>query len=365
MLSWIVETKTVWEHLKETAKPILLYGMGNGADRILDKCLALDIPVAGVFASDEFVRGQTFRSYKVQKYSDIEAKYKEFVIVIAFASERPEILTRFFAMAKKQETYAPHVAIFHGDDLVSFSWLKEHEAQLTDVYENLADDLSRQVFADVLNYKISGKMCYLERVTSRRQDLTTLFNFTEQECYGDLGAYKGDTITEFLELTKERYQHIYAVEPDKKNYVKLKDFVEQEQLSKLTLINSAIWSESGRQHFYQRGGRMSSLAEAGTVVVPVLALDDLKKEQPFTYLKFDVEGAEKEALLGAKNILSAEGPKLLVAAYHHDNDLWELPEIIHKMNPHYKIYLRRHPYVPCWEINICALIEDNGISFIG
>ena len=23
MLSWIVETKTVWEHLKETAKPIL------------------------------------------------------------------------------------------------------------------------------------------------------------------------------------------------------------------------------------------------------------------------------------------------------------------------------------------------------
>ena len=359
MLPWVVESKTVWEHLKETGKPIVIYGMGNGADRILDQCLALDIPVAGFFASDEFVRGQTFRSYKVERYSDIEEKYQDFVIVIAFASERPELLTRFFNMAQKHETYAPHVAIFHGDPLVSFDWLREHESQLADVYANLADDLSRQVLADVVNYKVSGKMCYLERVTNRRADLTELFTFTQQECYGDLGAYKGDTITEFLEFTKERYEHIYAVEPDKKNYVKLKEFVEQEQLSKLTLINSAVWSETGNRHFYQRGGRMSSLAEAGTEVVPVVALDDIKKTQPFTYLKFDVEGAEKEALLGAERILAEEGPKLLVAAYHHDDDLWELPALIHKLNPHYKLYLRRHPYVPCWEINIFGKIVNN------
>jgi FkbM family methyltransferase len=364
MLSWITETKTVWEHLQETTKPIILYGMGNGADRILDKCLALDIPVAGVFASDEFVRGQTFRSYKVMRYIDIKAKYKEFVIVIAFASERPEILAKFFELAACQETYAPHVAIFHGDPLVSFSWLEEHENRLAAVYENLADDLSRKVFADVLNYKISGKMCYLEHVTSRRQDIKALFNFTEQECYGDLGAYKGDTITEFLELTQERYRHIFAVEPDKKNYVKLKEFVEAEQLSKLTLINSGVWSVSGEQHFYQRGGRMSSLAPAGNSIVKVLALDDLKKDRPFTYLKFDVEGAEKEALLGASHILSEEGPKLLVAAYHHDDDLWELPELIYKLNPNYKIYLRRHPYVPCWEINIFAVVDGNSVSFL-
>ena len=356
MLPWIVETQTVWERLKDTTKPIVLYGMGNGADRILDECLSLGIPVAGVFASDEFVRGQTFRSYKVEKYSDIAAKYQDFVILIAFASQREELLTKFFALGRKQETYAPHVPIFQGDNLVSFSWLNEHEEKLALVYKNLADDLSRQVFAQVLNYKISGKISYLEQVTTRDEDIKELFSFTEQECYGDLGAYKGDTITEFLELTKDRYEHIYAVEPDNKNYVKLKAFVEQEQISKITLLNSAVWSESGQQNFYQRGGRMSSLAAAGTVSVPVLALDDLEKSQPFTYLKFDVEGAEKEALLGAEGILREEGPKLLVAAYHHDDDLWALPELIHKINPLYKIYLRRHPYVPCWEINIFACL---------
>ncbi len=356
MLSWLTETKTVWERLKETTKPIVLYGMGNGADRILDKCLALDIPVAGVFASDEFVRGQTFRSYKVERYRDIESKYKDFVIVIAFASERQSILAKFFRLAKEQETYAPHVAIFHGDTLISPNWLREQENRLAEVYANLADDLSRQVFADVLNYKISGKMCYLERVTDRRQDITSLFTFTEKECYGDLGAYKGDTIQEFLTLTGARYEHIYALEPDKKNYAKLREFAEREQISKLTLINSAVWSESGEQSFCQRGGRMSSLDTKGGEMVPVLALDDIEKSRHFTYLKFDVEGAEQEALTGAGRILAEEGPKLLVAAYHHDADLWELPELINLLNPRYNIYLRRHPYVPCWEINIFAII---------
>ena len=357
MLSWVKENKTVWEHLQETTKPIVLYGMGNGADRILDKCLALKIPVAGVFASDEFVRGQTFRSYKIKKYSDMVAEYKDFVIVIAFASERPELLERFFALAQQQETYAPHVAIFHGDSLVSKEWLETHEKELAEVYENLGDDLSRQVLADAINYKISGKMSYLERVTDRRDDLKALFPFTEKECYGDLGAYNGDTLQEFLELTKERYEHIYALEPDKKNYLKLKEFAEREQVSKLTLINSGVWSHSGEEHFYQRGGRMSSLAEAGTAVVPVVALDDIEKQAPFTYLKFDVEGAEREALTGASRILGEEGPKLLVAAYHHDDDLWALPLLIKKLNPAYTIYLRRHPYVPCWELNIFAKIQ--------
>ena len=73
--------------------------MGNGADRILDRCIAEDIAVSGVFASDAFVRGQTFRSYQVHKYADIVKKYENFVIVIAFASESPIVLEDFYTLA--------------------------------------------------------------------------------------------------------------------------------------------------------------------------------------------------------------------------------------------------------------------------
>ena len=80
----------LWDYLPRVEKPIVLYGMGNGADAILDRCAALGIPVAGVFASDEFVRGQEFRGYKVKTYKEMKAELGSFVILIAFASERPE-----------------------------------------------------------------------------------------------------------------------------------------------------------------------------------------------------------------------------------------------------------------------------------
>lgn len=89
------ETMTLWQRLQNTAKPIVLYGTGNGADAILDRCEALGIPVAGIFASDDFVRHQQFRGFTVQRYAELCAKLPDCIILIAFASERPEILERF------------------------------------------------------------------------------------------------------------------------------------------------------------------------------------------------------------------------------------------------------------------------------
>ena len=352
MLAFIKESATVWDNLKQTTKPIVLYGMGNGADRILDKCEAEHIPVAGLFASDEFVRGQSFRGYKVLNYAQAEEKWGDFVLVIAFASEDPVILKRFFTMAQSHETYAPHVELFPGDELVSKAWLTEHEAVLQKVYEKWADEQSRQVMAAVLNYKISGKLSYLADVTTRQVDLQQLFTFAQNEAYADLGAYNGDTIKEFLELTGGHYEHIYALEPDKKNYTKLKAFVEQNQIRKCTLVNKAIWSAACTLNFSQKGGRMSYLASEGKVSVETVSLDEVVGKAPLTYLKMDVEGAEQEALTGCKTILAEQAPKLFVAAYHHDGDLWQIPELIRSINPDYKLYLRRHPYVPCWELNI-------------
>ena len=76
------------------------------------------------------------------------------------------------------------------------------------------------------------------------------------------------------------------------------------------------------------------------------------------YMKFDVEGMEQEGLQGAKDHLRPDCngilPKLLVAAYHHDTDIFVLPLLLWKLQPRYKIYMRKHPYIPAWEINIFA-----------
>ena len=379
MLPFINEENTLWQYLKTAGKPVVLYGTGNGADKVLARLAETGVPVSGIFASDEFVRGQQFHGFTVQAYSELMALRKQVIVLIAFASELPDVLERFYKLASVHETYAPHVPVFSGEETVTAAWIKKYERELQTVYERLADAVSRETFASVLNYKLSGKLSYLQACTTNRaEDLRTLFSFGGEETYLDLGAYNGDTVQEFLQLTRGRYKKIVALEPDPKNFKKLTDFVRQNELKHITCLQAGVWNDCGSLELTGNGGRQStfweadrsgfatqSLSQTGSMKkkikkqqVTVVSVDAVLGNEHADYMKFDVEGKEKEALEGAAGHLVPDGngalPKLLVAAYHHDEDLFALPLLLWKLQPEYKIYLRKHPYVPAWEINIFA-----------
>ena len=379
MLPFINEENTLWEYLKTAGKPVVLYGTGDGADKVLTRLAETGVPVSGIFVSDEFVRGQQFHGFTVQAYSELLASREKVIVLIAFASELPDVMERFYKLASVHETYAPHVPVFSGEETVTPAWIKKYETKLLAVYDRLADAVSRETFASVLNYKLSGKLSYLQACTTNRtEDMRTIFSFGREETYLDLGAYNGDTVQEFLLLTHGRYKKIIALEPDPKNYKKLTDYVRQYELKNVTCLQAGVWNGCGSLELTGNGGRQSTFWEAdrsGFATQPLSQTCSMKKKikkQQVTvvsvdavlgndhadYMKFDVEGVEKEALEGAAGHLVPDGngalPKLLVAAYHHDEDIFALPLLLWKLQPEYQIYLRKHPYVPAWEINIFA-----------
>ena len=65
----------LWESLAATEKTVVMYGMGNGADKILRACAEKGISVQDFFASDGFVRGHSFHGHPVLSWSEIKAKY--------------------------------------------------------------------------------------------------------------------------------------------------------------------------------------------------------------------------------------------------------------------------------------------------
>ena len=354
MLEFITEKNDVWENMRSCGKPLVLYGMGNGADAILDRMAAENLQAAAVFASDEFVRGQNFRGFTVEHYASIKERLGDFAVVIAFASELPEVLARFKTLADKHVVFAPHLPLYTGSEAVDKAWLSKYAERLQAVYERLADEQSRRVFANVLNYKLSGKPQYLwECETERFDDLKQLFAFTEAESYLDLGAYDGDTVREFLSLTGGHYTKITAVEADRRNYRKL--CAKTEGLAALRTVEAAVWDEDTELEFSDSGGRQSTLIGAHKRMVKAVKMDNLLGEEPVTYIKMDVEGAEKQALFGLKEHILRDKPKMFIAAYHYDNDFFALPELIWQLRPDYKIYLRKHPYVPAWEMNFMVL----------
>ena len=354
MLDFITETNNVWQNMRSCGLPLVLYGMGNGADAVLDRMAAEGLTAAGIFASDEFVRGQNFRGFKVEHYSDIKARLGNFAVVIAFASEMPEVISRFKALAAEHTVFAPHLPLYAGSEEVTNAWLEKYAGRLQNVYNNLADEHSRKVFANVLNYKLSGKSEYLWQCeTERADDLSSIFTFGSNESYLDLGAYDGDTVREFLQLTGGSYKKITAVEADRRNYRKL--CAKTEGLKNVQLVEAAVWNEDTELDFSDSGGRQSTLINAHKRKVRALKMDNLLQGEAVTYIKMDVEGAEKQALLGLEQHIKSDRPKMFIAAYHYDNDFFELPELLLQLCPEYKIYLRKHRYVPAWEMNFMAV----------
>ena len=92
MLELLKENENVWDFLAKDGKPVVIYGMGNAAEKIISLLKGFGIEVSGVFASDEFVRGHSFLGYRVMKYSEVCEKYDDFNVVLAFATHIDSVL---------------------------------------------------------------------------------------------------------------------------------------------------------------------------------------------------------------------------------------------------------------------------------
>ena len=191
-----IHEKNVWDSLIKTTLPIVIYGMGNGADMIIEKLQSIGVDFADIFASDEFVRGHSFHGKKVLKYSEVQEKYNDFVVVMAFAVHDKKMLARVKELSKEHTLYFPDVPVV-GDGIFSREYIKEHDSEFDKAYSLLSDEKSRQSYIDVLNFKVSGKTEYLFKCEREKEEIYSHYlRPGDNEIIMDLGAYDGDTIRE-------------------------------------------------------------------------------------------------------------------------------------------------------------------------
>lgn len=81
-----------------------------------------------------------------------------------------------------------------------------------------------------------------------------------------------------------------------------------------------------------------------TSVIETTSIDEILDGGEATYIKMDIEGAEYEALLGAKKTIKNYKPKLAISIYHKRCDIWEIPILLLSYNSDYKFYLRTYSF---------------------
>ncbi len=363
----------LWRYLAEADKIIVMYGMGNGADKICAVLAMHGIEVSDFFASDGFVRGHSFRGKKVLSYSEICEKYDDFIVLVSFATSLPDVLENIYRIASERELYIPDVPVA-GDIVFDSEFYKANKDSFDIARGYLSDDRSLEVFDEIIKYKLSGKLNHL---IASECDVGEIFNVLGNdliesiESFADLGAYTGDTATYYSSVFPN-LKRITAVEPDRKNINKLSR--RMEELSSVSGIeynihNVCAWNEKGISEFSVGLGRGSSKAEKNvcgislgssvkTVEIETDTLDNVLNGDKVDFIKYDVEGSEYEALMGSVESIRKHRPLLLVSAYHRSDDLFKLILKIKEILPGYKLYLRRFRYVPAWDINIYAVPQE-------
>lgn len=362
------KTTDLWSYLKSTDKKILMYGMGNGADKILSICCRYGIEVCDFFASDGFVRGHLFHGKRVLSYSEACEKYgrENMIVLLSFASSLPDVLANIYRIGEECELYAPDVPVC-GENLFSAEFFEINREKIRRVESLLCDERSKEVFRDVIGFKLSGDVKLLRDGHSDFAEVyRDILRAERFERIADLGAYNGDTLREIAPFAP-RLREAIAFEPDRRNHKKLSEYAAGEERFKITPVKAAAWSHRETLLFDGSGNRNATLISKGlevnrppkTVEVDAESLDNILGGEGVDYIKFDVEGAEKEAIEGASRTIEKHRPALVISLYHRSEDMFDLPLMIHEKFPGYRFYMRRRVYIPAWDTVLVAVREES------
>jgi FkbM family methyltransferase len=171
-----------------------------------------------------------------------------------------------------------------------------------------------------------------------------VFDFGDSEVLVDCGVYGGENILDFIKVCPD-YKHIYGFEAEPKNFENCKRKLDG--IGNMTLYNKCVYDTGTVLRFTEHRDLSSSRVNSGAdgafassvSEIEAVALDAQIREK-ITFIKMDIEGAEMNALAGAKAHIIGSKPKLAISVYHGNTDILDIPGIIARYRDDYRFHLR-------------------------
>ena len=338
--------RNIFSAIALKSHPLILYGAGGNCEFAMFTCSLMNAPVQCVCDS----KATGYYCYKNQSYSiitpqELFEQYKDSYVLITPWRYEEEIYEKLLEKGFPEENifflrYPHRISLeeFQNKYLTGFRW----------AYEYFEDDDSKKRIIDRVKLLLTGVPCPADSLYKDGYFGYPKVTLCENEVYVDGGAYIGDTAEEFIsyaEKEEKKYKHIYSFEPDEKNCNLAKKNLRHYE--KVSVVPAGLWSKTTTLEFYSESGgdcigsHLTEVKNGQTVSVPVVSLDEFFSDKPQdewpTIIKMDIEGSEKEALVGATKIIRAKKPKLMICAYHKPEDIYELPQTILSIRPDYKL----------------------------
>ena len=235
-------------------------------------------------------------------------------------------------------------------------------------FELLSDSRSQAEFVAQLRFRLFADLDALPHPDSEQQYLASgLYSVRDDDVFVDGGAYDGDTLRSVLASRRPFLEYV-ALEPDAANFGELQRYVGTLPLpvrQRVKVLQIAAYSHRRRMRIDGSGSASAVLISATGPSQPddveCVPLDEICERRRVGFLKLDIEGAEPDAILGARRVLARDRPIVAMCVYHRQNHLWQLPLLVRSLVDDYHYYLR--PYnEEGWDLVCYAVPNERAMA---
>lgn len=167
------------------------------------------------------------------------------------------------------------------------------------------------------------------------------FNPEENEVFIDGGVFDGTSSGDFVKWCKGKYDIIYGFEANPYCIDRCKKFYMENDIHGV-LIEKGMWDRKTRLSFAGDYSRASRLSDTGNEVIDLDTVDNVLNGKRVSFIKMDIEGAEYQALSGAKETVRKYKPRMALSVYHKPQDIIEIPALLIDCDVDYKFALRQY-----------------------
>lgn len=335
-------------------KKYILFGAGDASDEVYYFLTSNNKKIISYIDSNSDLIGKKRNDISINSPDKILEIYNNDVAIVISSSSQLQIaeklINEFNINISNIFPFVTDMFSKHFDpDLILVN-----EDKIKKLLDLLSDEESKEYMRNLLSFRLTMDSRYLKP----NPKLKSFYNYEfekaspkEGDVVVDCGAYIGDTAKMYLDRLNNNCK-VYAIEACPNNYDILDAWVKKNELSeKVFPLMVGVGSEDGDKFItfektdFDPRAVLNDKKTTNSFRVEITTLDKLfvEKNIAVNFIKMDIEGAEKDALLGGKNIIEKYKPGMAIAAYHKPSHLWELPLLIKQINPGYKIYAGHHP----------------------
>lgn len=339
-----------YEKIKENSLKggVYLYGAGFIGAWTLTYLERVGVPVVAFVDSNPKRWGSDYLGKKIISPQDKELTASQAILITSrhAVSKIKSILSDL--------TDAPVMSID------AFSVHEQGQDAIISLEDLFSCDLkSLETLYAVLTSMLQGTTHSLEKCAESQPYFNRYGFFNRMnEVYVDAGAYVGDSLERFIWSVNGVFKEIHAFEPSKPQFNAMSERVRRLLVEwglnseKVMLVNKALSSGSTVENFFKGDSSTQNrvVRDRGVVAhddkafdsVSTTSIDEYFGDENLSLIKVDVEGSEKDLLIGASATIRRCRPRMALSVYHFPTDIFTLPLECRRLNEDYTFALGHH-----------------------